>query len=133
MPPTPPTFPSEPRDRTAAPHRRSRRGSAIAESLVAAVVLSVGVLATAGAIGGAVRQEGAGALRRRAGALLAERAERVRSAPCAADGGARTVDGLVERWRADLSDGTLVLRDSVLLPGPRRGAVALVVVRECAP
>jgi Tfp pilus assembly protein PilV len=110
-----------------------RRGTATAESLVALVVLSVGVLALLGLMADGARQERRAAVRMRGTAMLIERAERARAGPCAPGEGSRSVDGYAEVWQADTGDGSLVLRGSVRLPPDARQTVALTIVRECPP
>jgi Tfp pilus assembly protein PilV len=117
--------------RSAAP-----RGDTIVEALVATMLLTVGVLALVGLSVVLARDERRLATRRRAAALLAQRAAEWAAAPCGDADGARAVGGLQERWHVSRAPDSLeVLVDSVAMPADPTAAdgAFLVAVRGCAP
>lgn len=109
--------------------RTARRGAALAEALVAAFVLAVGVLATAGTVAGASRDVGRARAVDAATELVSERLVRWQASPCVAAGGERVVGPLRERWRVEIAGGLALLADTVTsaaaLPTPRVGVVAI--------
>jgi len=111
-----------------------RRGVALAEAVVAAFVLAVGVLATVGTVAGASRDVGRARAVDAATELLGERVARWQASPCTATGGERVVGALRERWQVDVAGGLAVLADTVTsaagLSAPRVGVVA---VAGCGP
>lgn len=124
------------------PRRRpNRRGLAVVEVLVAATVLTVGVLGAAGVLATAARDATRARARHTAVALLTARVERWRATPCSPAGASRgelRAGPLVERWRAT-DNGTLAtLADTVTFeassprgaPPQRTGVLA---VTWCAP
>jgi Tfp pilus assembly protein PilV len=112
----------------------ARCGSALAEAVVAALVLVVGVLATAGAVAGSARDARRARVVEAGAAVLAERVSRWRAAPCAAGAGERVGPGWRERWQVSTARGLGVLADTVEAAGgvgePRVGVVA---VAGCGP
>ena len=99
------------------------------------MLLTVGVLALVGLTATLARDERRVVTRRRAAALLAERASAWGAAPCGEGEGTRTVGGLVERWRATVTpDSLALLADSVVMPvDPSSADVGLATLRPCAP
>lgn len=118
-----------------APRSRGRRGDTIVEALVALLLLAVGALALVGHSAALTRDERRAADRRRAGAMLEARAAEWAAAPCADGEGARTTDGLRERWSTSRgADSLEVLVDSIVAVADPGGArAALVAARGCDP
>lgn len=116
-----------------AAHAR-RRGAALAEAVVAAFVLAVGVLATASVVAGASRDVGRARAVDSATELVSERVARWQASPCTVADGERVVGALRERWQVEVVGGLAVLADTVTsaagLPVPRVGVVA---VAGCGP
>jgi hypothetical protein len=102
--------------------------------VVAAAVLTVGVLGVAGALAGGTRDVTRGRTTTAAAELVAERVVAWRGAPCTAGAGERVAGAWRERWHVAVADGLAVLADTVVpaqgMPSPRVGAVA---VAGCAP
>jgi Tfp pilus assembly protein PilV len=105
--------------------------------VVAALVLSVGVLATVGLVAGATRDAGRARSLEGAAEVAAERVARWRGAPCAEAAGERAVGALRERWRVTVAGGAAVLADTVEVPeGAARGGTArvgVVALAGCGP
>ena len=111
-----------------------RRGSALAEAVVAAFVLVVGVLATVGMVAGSARDARRARVVEAAAGVLAERVGRWRGAPCVPGVGEQVTAEWRERWQVRAADGVGVLADTVVATGgalePRVGVVA---VAGCGP
>lgn len=121
-------MPASPAHSRAAHPRSTRRGAALAEAIVAGVVLAVGVLAGVAVVARAAGDVGRARAADVGAELLAERVAAWRAAPCAAGTGERVVGAVQERWRVVVADGLAVLADTVApasaAPGPRAGVVA---------
>lgn len=101
---------------------------------MAALVLVVGVLATAGSVAGAVRDARRARAVDAAGELIADRVARWRAAPCAGAAGERTVGAARERWQVRAADGVGVLTDTVAMgTDPVAARVGVVAVAGCGP
>jgi hypothetical protein len=105
--------------------------------VVAAAVLAVGVLATAGLAAVATRDLGRARAADAALALVRDRVAAWQEAACAAGGGTHAEGALRERWRVEVADGLAVLADTVTWgAGAGAGAVSrvgVVAVAGCAP
>lgn len=112
----------------------ARRGAALVEALIAALVLVVGVLATVGMVAGSARDARRARRVEDGAAMLAERVARWRAAPCVTGAGEQVTVGWRERWQVRAAGGLGVLADTVVATGglaePRMGVVA---VAGCAP
>jgi hypothetical protein len=103
--------------------------------VVAAAVLAVGVLATAGLAAVATRDAGHARAADAALVLVRDRVAAWQGAPCAAGAGTHAEGALRERWRVEAADGLAVLADTVTW-GAGAGAasrVGVVAVVGCAP
>lgn len=102
--------------------------------MVAAFVLVVGVLATAGAVAGSARDARRARAVEGAAEVLAARVTTWRAAPCAEAAGEQATPGWRERWQVRAAGGLGVLTDTVVATGgalePRVGVVA---VARCGP
>ncbi|HEY0779975.1 MAG TPA: hypothetical protein VGD56_18565 [Gemmatirosa sp.] len=116
-------------------HRAHRppRGIVLAEVVVAAAVLTVGVLSAVGVLAVAARDGRRAHAGDAAVALLAARAERWRGAPCATGVGVERTGALVERWRVDRGGALATLADTVTADGDGAQCVGVVAVAWCAP
>jgi Tfp pilus assembly protein PilV len=117
--------------RSAAP-----RGDTIVEALIATMLLTIGALALVGLTVVLARDERRLATRRRAAALLAQRAAEWAAIPCGDAAGVRVLGGLQERWQVSrAADSLEVLVDSVAMPADPTAADGAfhVAVRGCAP
>jgi hypothetical protein len=107
---------------------RARRGAALAEAVVAGVLLAVGVLAGVAVVARAAGDVGRARAADAGAELLAERVAAWRASPCVASAGERVVGAVHERWRVVVAGGLAVLADTVTPasggPGPRAGVVA---------
>ncbi len=124
---------------SAAPPRGAPRrgtlpqGTVLAEVVVAATVLTVGVLGAVGVLATAARDARRARIRHVAIALLAARTERWRTGPCTAGAGQQRTGALVERWRATSAGTLATLADTVTPDGDPARRVGVVAVAACAP
>ena len=106
---------------------RKRSGFTLVETVVALLLLQLGMLALAATAGVAARDLADTLVRRRGLAIARSRVDELRSIACASPGaGARTRrGGMVESWRVDAAGRARSVTDSVsvLLSRGRRGAV----------
>ena len=118
------------------PHRSAGppRGIVLAEVVVAATVLTIGVLAALGVLATATRDARRARARLAGVALLAARMERWRAAPCTPASGEQRAGTLVERWSTTRSGSLATLTDTVTLgaPASQRVAVAGVTLASSA-
>lgn len=104
------------------------RGTVLAEVVVAATVLTVGVLAAAGVLATATRDARRARARLAGVALLAARTERWRAAPCTPGSGEQRTGLLVERWRTTRTGALATLVDTVTLDAAESQRVGVVGV-----
>ena len=117
-----------PSSRLSPPHRRARPGLTVVEVLVALVLVSVGLLAIAGASALALRTATAASFERRAVRHADRRLARLTAAGCTSAGvGSDSAAGLRERWSiADSLGGVAAVETSVeWLAGARRRVLTL--------
>ncbi|HEX6534761.1 MAG TPA: hypothetical protein VF041_09185 [Gemmatimonadaceae bacterium] len=97
----------------------------LVETLVAIILLTVGVLALAGTSSAVARLQAETELRERAALLAATRLERLRAAPCPTGtvGGADTDHAIVGRWSAAASGGLLAVEYRARFPDGRGGSL----------
>ncbi|GJG85368.1 hypothetical protein tb265_05490 [Gemmatimonadetes bacterium T265] len=115
------------------PPARRRRGTVLAEVVVAATVLTVGVLGAAGLLASAARDARRARARHAGVMLLAARVERWRASPCTPAAGTQPAGPLVEQWRATRAGAAATLADTVLLDANGTQRVGIVAVAWCAP
>ena len=114
---------------------QSRSGFTLTEVLIAVVVLGVGILALAGAFGGAARMIGRGKVETRAAQVASRRMEALRLAAaspprCTAtafsSGGPAIHDGVTESWVVPVTGRLRMVRVTVTyltVRGPRSAAL----------
>lgn len=109
---------------------RDARGFTLIETVIALVLLQLGVLALVGTSGAVARDLAEAAARRRAHAAARNRVEILRAAACAeaSTGTARLQAGMVEIWRVEAKGAGRLVVDSVTVP-LGRGRRASVVSR----
>ena len=115
------------------------RGAGLAEVIVAAAVLTIGVLGAVGVLAAAARDGRRARTRHAAVALLAARTERWRATPCATaatTAGEQRTGTLVERWRVTRAGTLATLTDTAVVDGNvapgSAGRVGVVAVAWCA-
>ena len=109
------------------------RGAVLAEVVVAATVLTVGVLGAAGVLAVAARDARRARTRLAGVALLDARIERWRAAPCTPAAGEQRTGALLERWRGTRAGTLATLADTVTLDATGAQRVGVVAVAWCAP
>lgn len=119
------------------PTSRSRRGVVLAELVVAATLLTVGVLGATTVLATATRDARRARIRHAATALLTARIERWRTTPCSPATGQELTGALLERWRITTLTypaGALgVLADTVILDARGAERAGVVAVAWCTP
>lgn len=107
---------------------RDRRGFTLIETLIALILLQLGVAALVATAGTMARDLAEAAARRRAHAAARNRVDVIRSAACtsAVSGSARLEAGMEESWRVETRGAGRLVVDSVAVPlGRGRRAFAV--------
>ena len=116
---------------------RARVGFTLVETIVALVLLEVGMLAMAATAGAAAHDLSDALVRRRAQAIVRSRADWLRPSACvSATAGSRALaGGMIEHWRVDAIGAARAVTDSISVP-LTRGRTATVVANAwvlCGP
>ena len=118
-----------------------RTGFTLLEVLLAVVVITVGLLGLAAALGPAAALAGEGRIRGRVALVFGSRIDRLRAGllaggpGCAAPPGGALAhpDGVVEQWSATARDGGIDVEIAAGVPGSRRGIADTVRTRIPCP
>lgn len=108
-------------------------GTVLAEVVIAATVLTIGVLSAAGVLAVAARDARRARARHAGVALLTARTERWRTNACTPESGEQRTGPLLERWRSTRAGTLATLADTVTLDAAGAQAVGVVAVAWCAP
>ncbi len=102
------------------PHRHARAGTTLVELIIALVVITVGLLALAGAAAVVARETAAGRREATLAELARTRLERLTSTPCELlVPGTTNADGITEHWAVGAGrNGTRRLLITVAAPAP---------------